>query len=152
MACSFRTLAVLYQMFTFITCLLLMCGYCFYIDPLPFYFSTQGHSFLNNGLDTEWASFVSYLHTKLRIMSRGVWLCNRFSLWHLGPWMKHLPPVRWSTSGLWFSKIIVDMYFGIVEGILFIIFCFIYFLSKYVFTLPKFCIFSSLSTLSCHIT
>ena len=49
-----------------------MSGYCFYIYPPPLDVSAHGHSFLNNGLDnTEWASFIPGLHTKL-IINMGV--------------------------------------------------------------------------------
>ena len=67
----FRTLVVVFWMFTFIMCLIwLMSGYCFYIYPTPLDVSTHGHSFVNNELDNrEWASFISDLYTKLRISS-----------------------------------------------------------------------------------
>ena len=50
----------------------MMSGYCFYLYPPPL--DVSGHGLLfDNGLDnTEWASFISYLHTKLRIISREI--------------------------------------------------------------------------------
>ena len=47
--------------------------YCSHIYPPPLHVSAHGHSFLNNEFDnTKWASFISDLHAKLRILSRGV--------------------------------------------------------------------------------
>ena len=85
----------------------LISGYCFFIYPPPLDVSTHGHSFVNNGLDKnrEWASFISDLYTKLRIISQGSCrLCNWFSLRRLGPWMNHLPLVWWSAFRSLFLK------------------------------------------------
>ena len=42
-------------------------------------------------------------------------LCKRFSLWHLGPWMNHWPPVWWSTFRFMFLKWQLVCTFGITE-------------------------------------
>ena len=73
--------------------------------------------FLSNVLDyIQWVS--SYVHTKLRIISRQgcLMLCNWFFLWHLWPWMKHLPPVWWSNFRFMFLKWQLVCKFGIDES------------------------------------
>ena len=112
----------------FIQCL----GYCFYIYQPPFDVSGQGHSFLNNRLDnTELASLISDLHTKLRIISRGFQALPRVLLATFGAVGE---PLWWSTfvfflkNNSWYTN------FGI-EQILFI----------YIYTLPKFCLLFFLS-------
>ena len=55
---------------------------------------------------TDWTSYLGpliwELHTILRIISRGVSGLINDSLWCLGPWMNHLPPVWWSNFRLRF--------------------------------------------------
>ena len=106
------------HLFSCTGCLYLLCtwydqclGYCFYIYAPPLDVYAHGHSFLNNGFDnTEWASFISDLHVKLRIISRGVpgfATASPCGVWGHG----------WTTcllfdgplSGLCFSKITVGM-------------------------------------------
>ena len=72
--CSFRELFVLYWMLTLIMRpILLMFGILFlHLSTSHGCFRPRSF-FLNNGLDnTEWASLISDLHTKLRITSMGV--------------------------------------------------------------------------------
>ena len=66
-ACPFRTMIALYRMFTFIMCLIwLMFGILFLYLSTSFVVSALGHSFSNNGFNnTEWTSFISYLHPNL---------------------------------------------------------------------------------------
>ena len=74
---------------------------------LPWMFPPTDIPFLNNGLDdTEWASFISDLHAKLRIINRevpGFATGSPCGVWDRG-WKYHLPHVCWSTFGSFFLK------------------------------------------------
>ena len=150
-ACPFRRLVVLYQMLTFIMCLMwLMSGYCFYVYLHPLDVSTRGHAFLNNGLNnTECASFLSGLHTKIRIINRvfsGFATCPPCGVWCRG--CTTCLMYDGTLSGVWCSKIKLVCNFGILERILFII-VFICLCLNVFLHCPSFaCCFSSLYMLT----
>ena len=80
--------------------------------------------FSNNGLNnTEWAPFLSGLHTKHMIIYRvfpGFATCPPCGVWCRG-WTTCLM-YDGTLSGVWISKIKLVCNFGIVGGILFILF------------------------------
>ena len=72
-SCPFRTLVVVYQMFTFITCLIwLMSGYCFHIYPPPLDASVQRYSFLKTNWIIQKGPPLYQIYILNRIISRGV--------------------------------------------------------------------------------
>ena len=56
------------------------------------------------GLVTMDLLYIKFTYYSQATQQEGFSLSNRFSLWWLGPWMNHLPPVPWSGFMFMFLK------------------------------------------------